>query len=174
MTEADDPKFETLLQFLRESDTLVVTRIDRLARNMRDLQNLVHDLGRRGVALKATEQPIDTSMAFTPTAGLVMGTRPGDLDPGLLVYLMRAAGLVDTHPTELELHKYFLVRFLVLPIMFGLAIILVFVFGSLWPARSVAFAAPVVQFLLAARQMARGASGPASRKRWSRSRVSRG
>jgi acetate kinase len=34
-------------------------------------------------------KPIDTTMAFTPTAGLVMGTRPGDLDPGLLVYLMR-------------------------------------------------------------------------------------
>ncbi len=33
--------------------------------------------------------PIDTTMAFTPTAGLVMGTRPGDLDPGLLIYLMR-------------------------------------------------------------------------------------
>src|SRR5437899_2221477 len=30
---------------------------------MRDLQNLVHDLRRRGVALKATEQPIDTSTA---------------------------------------------------------------------------------------------------------------
>ena len=34
-------------------------------------------------------KPIDTSMSFTPTAGLVMSTRPGDLDPGLLVYLMR-------------------------------------------------------------------------------------
>jgi acetate kinase len=34
-------------------------------------------------------EPIDTTMAFTPTAGLVMGTRPGDLDPGLLVYLSR-------------------------------------------------------------------------------------
>jgi acetate kinase len=34
-------------------------------------------------------KPIDTTMAFTPTAGLVMGTRPGDLDPGLLVYLMK-------------------------------------------------------------------------------------
>src|SRR5262245_58712405 len=30
-------------------------------------------------------RPIDTTMAFTPAAGLVMGTRPGDLDPGLLV-----------------------------------------------------------------------------------------
>jgi len=34
-------------------------------------------------------QPIDTTMAFTPTSGLVMGTRPGDLDPGLMVYLMK-------------------------------------------------------------------------------------
>ncbi|HZL36289.1 MAG TPA: acetate/propionate family kinase [Tepidisphaeraceae bacterium] len=38
-------------------------------------------------------KPIDTTMAFTPTAGLVMGTRPGDLDPGLLVYLMRVENL---------------------------------------------------------------------------------
>jgi acetate kinase len=32
---------------------------------------------------------IDTSMGLTPTGGIVMGTRSGDLDPGLLVYLMR-------------------------------------------------------------------------------------
>ena len=32
---------------------------------------------------------IDTSMGFTPTAGLVMGTRSGDLDPGLVSYLAR-------------------------------------------------------------------------------------
>jgi len=38
-------------------------------------------------------KPIDTTMAFTPTAGLVMGTRPGDLDPGLLVYLLRDQNL---------------------------------------------------------------------------------
>jgi DNA invertase Pin-like site-specific DNA recombinase len=53
----------TLIQFLREADTLVVTRIDRLARSLRDLQNIVHDLRERGVTLKATEQPIDTSTA---------------------------------------------------------------------------------------------------------------
>ena len=32
-------------------------------------------------------QSIDTSMGFTPAAGLVMGTRSGDLDPGLMSYL---------------------------------------------------------------------------------------
>ncbi|RXH56454.1 acetate/propionate family kinase [Granulicella sibirica] len=34
-------------------------------------------------------QSVDTSMGLTPTGGVVMGTRPGDLDPGLLLYLLR-------------------------------------------------------------------------------------
>ena len=36
---------------------------------------------------------IDTSMGFTPLAGLVMGTRSGDLDPAVLIHLQREAGL---------------------------------------------------------------------------------
>lgn len=40
-----------------------MTRVDRLARSLRDLQNIVHELKGRGVALKVTEQPIDTSTA---------------------------------------------------------------------------------------------------------------
>lgn len=44
-------------------------------------------------------RPIDTTMAFTPTAGLVMGTRPGDLDPGLLTYLVRSGAV---HPDKLD------------------------------------------------------------------------
>jgi len=35
---------------------------------------------------------LDTTMGFTPAGGLVMGTRPGDLDPGLLLHLMRRDG----------------------------------------------------------------------------------
>ena len=38
-------------------------------------------------------KPLDTSMGFTPLEGLVMATRSGDVDPGLLLYLQRAAGL---------------------------------------------------------------------------------
>jgi DNA invertase Pin-like site-specific DNA recombinase len=53
----------TLLKFLRHGDVLTVTRLDRLARNIRDLQNLVHDLSELGVSLKAIEQPVDTSTA---------------------------------------------------------------------------------------------------------------
>jgi DNA invertase Pin-like site-specific DNA recombinase len=56
-------ELETLMAFLRSGDTLIVTRIDRLARSMKDLQDIVHELKTKGVALKATEQPIDTSSA---------------------------------------------------------------------------------------------------------------
>ena len=50
-----------LLEFLRTGDELVVTRIDRLARSMRDLQNIVYGLTEKGVHLSATEQSINTS-----------------------------------------------------------------------------------------------------------------
>ena len=52
-----------LMDFVRSGDTLVVTRIDRLARSVGDLQDIVRELKAKGVALKATEQPIDTSTA---------------------------------------------------------------------------------------------------------------
>jgi acetate kinase len=38
-------------------------------------------------------RPLDTSMGLTPMEGLVMGTRSGDVDPGVLVYLWREAGM---------------------------------------------------------------------------------
>jgi DNA invertase Pin-like site-specific DNA recombinase len=56
-------ELERLLQFVRKGDTLVVTRIDRLARSMKDLQDIVHELKAKGAHLKATEQPIDTGSA---------------------------------------------------------------------------------------------------------------
>lgn len=37
-------------------------------------------------------QSVETTMGFTPLGGLVMSTRSGDLDPGVLLYLLRAAG----------------------------------------------------------------------------------
>jgi acetate kinase len=44
-----------------------------------------------GASLAAVREGrcVDTTMAFTPTAGLVMATRTGDIDPGVLLYLMR-------------------------------------------------------------------------------------
>lgn len=54
---------ELLLAFLRPGDTLVVTRIDRLARSIKDLQDIMCMLKERGATLMATEQPVDTSTA---------------------------------------------------------------------------------------------------------------
>jgi DNA invertase Pin-like site-specific DNA recombinase len=56
-------ELQVLLDFLRRGDTLVVTRIDRLARSIKDLQDIVYTLKEQGVTLKATEQPIDTRSA---------------------------------------------------------------------------------------------------------------
>ena len=56
-------ELQVLLDFLQPGDVLVVTRIDRLARSLKDLQDIVHELKAKGVSLKATEQPIDTGTA---------------------------------------------------------------------------------------------------------------
>jgi len=56
-------ELQVLLDFIRKGDVLVVTRIDRLARSLRDLQNIVHELKAKGATLRATEQPVDTSTA---------------------------------------------------------------------------------------------------------------
>lgn len=52
-----------VLDFLRPGDVLMVTRIDRLARSILDLQDIVRTVKARGASLKATEQPIDTGTA---------------------------------------------------------------------------------------------------------------
>lgn len=54
-------ELKTLLDFIRFGDTLMVTRIDRLARSVADLEKIVGVLKERGAFLRATEQPIDTS-----------------------------------------------------------------------------------------------------------------
>jgi DNA invertase Pin-like site-specific DNA recombinase len=57
------PELQVLLDFLQPGDTLIVTRIDCLARSMKDLQDIVYELKMKGMALRATERPIDTSTA---------------------------------------------------------------------------------------------------------------
>jgi hypothetical protein len=52
-----------VLDFLREGDVLMITRIDRLARSVGDLQDIVRTVRAKGASLKASEQPIDTSTA---------------------------------------------------------------------------------------------------------------
>ena len=67
----DELKF--LLEFIREGDALVVTRLDRLARSMYDLQKIMRTLGERGANLIITEQNIDTSTSY---GEMFMNPRP--------------------------------------------------------------------------------------------------
>lgn len=53
----------TILEFMRTDDTLVVTRIDRLARSVKDLEDIVATIRAKGAHLRVTEQPVDTSTA---------------------------------------------------------------------------------------------------------------
>ena len=57
------PELATVLDFLRKGDTLVITRIDRLARSIGDLQDIVRKLRSKGAALECVEQPVDTTTA---------------------------------------------------------------------------------------------------------------
>jgi acetate kinase len=66
---------------------------------------IVAHLG-NGASLAAVRdgQPVDTTMGFTPLGGLMMGTRPGDLDPGVLLYLLRS-GAFDTQSLSALLNE---------------------------------------------------------------------
>src|SRR5271169_3231570 len=56
-------ELRTVLEFIGDGDVLMVTRVDRLARSIGDLQDIVRTLKTKGASLRATEQPIDTSTA---------------------------------------------------------------------------------------------------------------
>jgi DNA invertase Pin-like site-specific DNA recombinase len=55
------PQFQACLEFLRDGDTLVISRLDRMARSVLDLAKIADVLKRKGVTLKVLDQSIDTS-----------------------------------------------------------------------------------------------------------------
>lgn len=63
-TSTEDRKeLATILDFIREEDELVVTRLDRLARSVEDLSRIVRQLKEKGASLRVVEQDVDTSTA---------------------------------------------------------------------------------------------------------------
>jgi DNA invertase Pin-like site-specific DNA recombinase len=73
-TTGSRKQLRNILEFLHNGDVLMVTRIDRLAHSIRDLQDIVRAIKTKGASLKATEQSIDTSTvadkAFLDMLGL--------------------------------------------------------------------------------------------------------
>lgn len=76
-----------------------------LARDYGELNQIVCHLG-NGASISAIRGgvAVDTSMGLTPLAGLVMGTRSGDVDPGLHAFLGRTLGL-DLNGVDAMLNK---------------------------------------------------------------------
>jgi len=58
--DANRPALKQCLEYLREGDTMVISRIDRLARSAEDLLRIVRELEDKGVTLKVLDQSIDT------------------------------------------------------------------------------------------------------------------
>jgi len=57
----DRPELTACLRTLRKGDTLVVWKLDRLARSLKDLVEIVHDLNHRGVGFRSLTESIDTT-----------------------------------------------------------------------------------------------------------------
>jgi DNA invertase Pin-like site-specific DNA recombinase len=69
--DAGRPELRRCLEYLREGDTLMITKLDRLARSTSDLYRIVSQLSEKGVEFKVLDDPaIDTS---SRTGKLVMG-----------------------------------------------------------------------------------------------------
>jgi DNA invertase Pin-like site-specific DNA recombinase len=66
----DRPGFAECMRYLREGDTLIVWRLDRLGRNMRSIINTLHELTERGVTVRSLHDGVDTS---TSTGRMVAG-----------------------------------------------------------------------------------------------------
>lgn len=76
------------------SYSYLLQELRKLDRNAARKRVILAHLG-NGASMAAIYKgkSIDTTMSFTPTAGLVMSTRSGDLDPGLAPYLARSEGM---------------------------------------------------------------------------------
>jgi acetate kinase len=74
---------------------------EMLGRPLRGLKVVTCHLG-AGASLAAVRggRSVDTTMGFTPLEGLIMATRSGTVDPGLLLFLQRRAGLTESELTE--------------------------------------------------------------------------
>ena len=77
-----------------------------LGKPVEDLKTIVCHLG-NGASICAVDggKSVDTSMGFTPLAGLVMGTRSGDIDPAILEYYANKEGLTLSEVTTVLTKK---------------------------------------------------------------------
>lgn len=71
------PQLQAALEYLREHDVLVVHSMDRLARNMRDLQNLVAELNAKNIAVEFVKENLSFSGEDSPMSRLMLSVLGG-------------------------------------------------------------------------------------------------
>jgi DNA invertase Pin-like site-specific DNA recombinase len=108
----DRPQLRKAIAALGEGDTLIVTRLDRLARSTRDLLNVLHDVGERGALFKSLA---DTWADTTTPHGRLMLTILGGLaefERSLIkartdigIRRAREAGIKFGRPSKLTAHQ---------------------------------------------------------------------
>lgn len=67
---ANRPELKKCLDYVREGDVLIITKLDRLARSTVDLHNILEQLNKKGVGFRVLDQSIDTT---TSTGKLMFG-----------------------------------------------------------------------------------------------------
>jgi acetate kinase len=84
----------------------IAGRLQEISPNLAGKRTVVAHLG-RGASLCAMRngRSVDTTMGFTPLDGLMMGTRCGTIDPGILLYLLRERGMSAEDLEHLLYHK---------------------------------------------------------------------
>ncbi len=76
-------ELETILDFIREGDTLTVTKLDRLGRNTRDVLNIAHELEQKGAHLRVLEPPVSTEGPMGKIVLTVLGM-VGEMELGFI------------------------------------------------------------------------------------------
>ncbi|WP_224995495.1 recombinase family protein [Cesiribacter sp. SM1] len=108
---ADRPALSKAKEMLRKGDTLVVWRLDRLGRSLRDLIDWMNYLDKEGIALKSLQESIDTSTAtgklifhiFASMAEFERNLIKERTEAGL--HAARARGRVGGRPSKLNSSK---------------------------------------------------------------------
>lgn len=104
-------ELQTILDFIRAGDTLVVTKLDRLGRSTRDVLNLVHELDQKGASLRILEPEVSTAGPLGRMVLTVLGM-VAEMELGFIkqrqaagIAKAKAKGIYKGRPVSLDHHQ---------------------------------------------------------------------
>ncbi len=101
-------ELQTIIDFIRPGDTLVVVKLDRLGRSTRDVLNLVHELDQKGASLRILEPDVNTAGPLGKMVLTVLGM-VAEMELGFIkerqaagIAKAKAAGVYKGRPVSLD------------------------------------------------------------------------